>query len=103
MVKDRLGNRIKYLRNEKKWSQEELGEKAGLTYKYIGQIERAEVSPSLETLEKLAKAFAMPVNKLLDFERKGSGKPKEELLREISKRDVELVKKAVAILKKVFD
>lgn len=101
-LRERLGSRIKYLRNGKKWTQEQLGEKAGLTYKYIGQIERAEVSPSLETLEKLAKAFAMPMNKLLDFEKKGSGKAKEDLLQEVSKRDMELVKRAVDVLRRIF-
>jgi XRE family transcriptional regulator, regulator of sulfur utilization len=101
-IKDRLGSRIKYLRGQRKWTQEQLGEKAGLTYKYIGQIERAEVSPSLETLEKLAKAFGMAISTLLSFEKRGSGKTKEDLFREFSKREIEIIKKAAEVLKRVF-
>ena len=101
-LRERLGSRIKYLRNQKKWTQEELGEKAGLTYKYIGQIERAEVSPGLETLEKLAKAFAIPMNKLLDFEKKGAGKSKEDIFENLSKREVEIIRRAIEVLAKIF-
>lgn len=101
-LRERLGSRIKYLRGQRKWTQEQLGEKAGLTYKYIGQIERAEVSPGLETLEKLAKAFGMAMDKLLSFEKKGPGKTKEDIFQDVSKREVELIKHAIEVLKRVF-
>jgi XRE family transcriptional regulator, regulator of sulfur utilization len=101
-LRERLGRRVKYLRDQKKWTQELLGEKAGLTYKYIGQIERAEVSPSLETVEKLAKAFGLGMDKLLSFERRGSGKTREDLFQEVSKREVESVKRAIDVLRRVF-
>ena len=101
-LRERLGSRIKYLRGQRKWTQEQLGEKASLTYKYIGQIERAEVSPSLATLEKLAKAFGMAISELLNFEKRGAGKSKEDIFQELSKREIELIKNATEVLKKVF-
>jgi transcriptional regulator with XRE-family HTH domain len=101
-VRAKLGSRIKYLRDQRNWTQEQLGEKAGLTYKYIGQIERAEVSPGLETLEKLAKAFGLAVSNLLNFEKRGSGKTREDVFQELSKREIEIIKRAVVVLKKVF-
>jgi len=101
-LREILGSRIKYLRGQRKWTQEQLGEKAGLTYKYIGQIERAEVSPSLETLEKLAKAFGMRMDKLLSFKKMGPGKTQEDIFRELSNREVETVKRSIELLKKVF-
>lgn len=41
-----LGKRIRTLRRLKTLTQEELGEKAGLSYKFVGEIERGEVNPS---------------------------------------------------------
>src|SRR5216684_1939014 len=99
-LREKLGKRIKYLRDQRKWTQEQLGEKAGLTYKYIGQIERAEVSPSLETLEKLAKAFGMAISKLLNFEQRTLGKTKEDIFQEFSNREIETIKKAIEVLKR---
>ncbi|MBI4680030.1 MAG: helix-turn-helix transcriptional regulator [Nitrospirae bacterium] len=34
------------------FTQEELGEKAGLSYKFVGEIERGEVNPSLDSPKK---------------------------------------------------
>ena len=101
-LRERLGRRVKYLRDQRNWTQEQLGEKAGLTYKYIGQIERAEVSPSLETLEKLSKAFGIGITKLRNFEKTKLGKTKEDIFQEFTNREVETIRKAVAFLKRIF-
>lgn len=51
-----LGKRVQAMRGARRWTQEELGRKAGLGPKYIGVIERGEKA-SFEAVEKLAKAF----------------------------------------------
>lgn len=48
-----IGNRVKFLRKEKGLTQEELAEKAGLQYQYIGGIERGERNISLLSFEKI--------------------------------------------------
>jgi len=48
-------------RREKGWSQEELGERADLGYKCVGEVERGTVNPSLDSLEKIANALAIEV------------------------------------------
>lgn len=65
----RLGKRIKELRKKHKLTQEELADLSGLDYKYIQRLEgKTPSSPTLNSLEKLAKAFKIKLSKLLDFE-----------------------------------
>jgi len=63
-INEKFGQRIKELRKEHDWTQEELGFKAGLDWRYVGDIERGESSPTLETIKKLAKAFKISLAKL---------------------------------------
>lgn len=64
----RFGKRLKDLRSKKKITQEELAYLADLEYKYIQRLEsKKPSSPTLNTLQKLAKAFRISLSKLLDF------------------------------------
>ena len=60
-----FGDKIYKLRIARGWSQEELGEKAGLHRTYIGSIERTERNISLLNVERLAEAFKLKVRDLL--------------------------------------
>jgi transcriptional regulator with XRE-family HTH domain len=42
-------------------SQEKLAEKADLSYKYVGEVERGCVNISLDSLVRIAKALKMKV------------------------------------------
>ena len=67
-VNIRFGRRLKALRKKKKTTQEELAYLADLEYKYIQRLEgKKPSSPTLNTLEKLAKAFGISPSKLLKF------------------------------------
>uniref|UniRef100_UPI0040289E14 helix-turn-helix domain-containing protein n=2 Tax=Eubacteriales incertae sedis TaxID=538999 RepID=UPI0040289E14 len=48
-----LGKRIRTERIDKKMTQEELAERAGLHPTYIGQVERGEKSLTITSLEKI--------------------------------------------------
>jgi transcriptional regulator with XRE-family HTH domain len=64
----RFGNHLKGLRKKKKLTQEELAELSNLEYKYIQRLEgKRPSSPTLNSLEKLAKAFKTTVPKLVTF------------------------------------
>jgi len=65
MQKEYIGKKIKEYRKIKDLTQENLGEKAGLHYTYIGQVERGEKEPSLKSLIKIANALGVNVDKLL--------------------------------------
>lgn len=60
-----LAKKIRLLRVERGWSQEVLAELAGLHRNYIGHVERTEVNVGLANLEKIARAFEIPVHELL--------------------------------------
>jgi len=63
-----FGKHLKGLRKKKKMTQEELAGSAGLEYKYIQRLEgKKPSSPTLNTLEKLGKAFNISISKLVNF------------------------------------
>lgn len=66
-IKSDFGKRLRKLREERKLTQEELADKAGMHFTYIGQIERGVRNPSLVNLEKLAKALEITAKELFPF------------------------------------
>ena len=67
-VRKLLGQRIRYLRNLRSMTQEQLGDKADVNYKYLGAIERGEKNPSADNLAKIAGALDVKLNELFIFE-----------------------------------
>ena len=68
-ITQEVGARIRYYRNEKKISQEKLSEMSDLHPSYIGQLERGEKTPSIETLYKITQGLSMSLTDyFLDFE-----------------------------------
>ncbi len=59
-----LAHNIRQLRKARGWSQEALAEKSGLHRTYVGDIERVERNVSVDNIEKLARAFSVPVKDL---------------------------------------
>jgi transcriptional regulator with XRE-family HTH domain len=62
-----LGSRVRTLRVERGWSQEALGERAGLSGKFIGEVERGEKSISVDSLYRVSVAFRVPLRELVDI------------------------------------
>ena len=58
-------NKIKKYRNDKVFTQEDLAEKVGVSRVYIGYVEQGRNTPSLEILEKIAKALKVSITDLL--------------------------------------
>ncbi|MBN2136808.1 MAG: helix-turn-helix transcriptional regulator [Sedimentisphaerales bacterium] len=67
-INKEVGFRIRCLREERGWSQEELGQRAGLHRTYIGHVERGEKNLGIENLEKIAKALGVRARNLVDFD-----------------------------------
>ncbi len=60
-----FGAAVRALREAHAWSQEELAEHAGLNRSYVGEIERGTAIASIVTVDKLARAFDVPIATLL--------------------------------------
>src|SRR2546421_5357016 len=63
-----FGRRMRALRSLRNLTQEELGERAGVSGKFVGQIERGAGNPSLKTIARLAQAVGVELPELLRFE-----------------------------------
>ena len=59
-----FGKRIRSIRTGKNISQEKLAELCGLHPTYIGQIERGEKSPTIDSIYKIAEGFGMSMEEL---------------------------------------
>lgn len=65
MNDSKLGQRIRSERKKLAYTQEHLAEMIEVSDAYIGQIERGERSPTLDTLVKLAKSLGVTIDYLL--------------------------------------
>ena len=59
-----IGDRLRALREEKKFSQGEIEKRTGLLRCYISRIECGHTVPAVETLEKFARALEIPMYQL---------------------------------------
>jgi len=59
-----IGERLKALRDQKKMSQGDIEKRTGLLRVYISRVENGHTVPSIETLEKFARALEVPMYQL---------------------------------------
>lgn len=62
-----FGNKVRAVRKERGWSQEELADACELDRTYIGGIERGERNVSLMNIAKIAQALGVKASSLIDF------------------------------------
>ena len=63
-----FGKRLRKLRLEAGWTQEQFAEAAGITTTYTSDLERGTKVPSLTILLRISRAFKIPIAELLrDF------------------------------------
>ena len=59
-----IGERLRALREEKKFTQGEVEKRTGLLRCYISRVENGHTVPAVETLEKFARALEVPMYRL---------------------------------------
>ncbi len=59
-----ISDRLRQLREERKLSQGDIEKRTGLLRCYISRVENGHTVPSIETLEKLARALEIPLYQL---------------------------------------
>jgi len=92
-IVQKVAQKIRGLRKIKKMSQVLLAEKARLHQTLIGKMERAEINPTIISLEKVARALDISLSELLSF-------PEDK--REID-IDVKTFNKAIEILEYILE
>jgi transcriptional regulator with XRE-family HTH domain len=59
-----IAERLRRLRDEKNMSQGDIEKRTGLLRCYISRVENGHTIPAIETLEKMARAFDVPLYQL---------------------------------------
>ena len=67
-IKKLLGKNIKYYREIKNLTQEQLAEKIGINYKSLSTIECGQNFVTAQTLENISKALNVNIKKFFDFD-----------------------------------
>ena len=82
-ITQEVGARIRYYRTEKKISQEKLSEISSLHPSYIGQLERGEKTPSIETIYKITRGLDMKAYRLIEYQSARTQKKLYNVINEI--------------------
>ena len=75
-----LGRRIRVLRNGQGLSQAQLADSAGMSSRYLSEVEAGKRNISIERLEMLANRLSVTLTELLNFEKPGT---REDVLHQI--------------------
>ena len=63
-VRVRIGGRLRELRLEQNLTQETVAERAGVSYKFLGEVERGRANPSLLTIDRICGALGVEIDDL---------------------------------------
>jgi len=99
-VQKAFGRQVRQLRKLRQFTQEEIAGRAGISYKYVGQIERGEVNPSLDIVVRLAQVLEVAPADLLEFAR--PNRPKRVDISSLTVDDIKAIKRTLAVLRRVF-
>lgn len=66
-LREKFGNRVRFLRNANRLTQEQLAERAGISVDFLSLIERGKNSPSFDNLQDLSDALGVAVMDLFNF------------------------------------
>lgn len=89
-----VGLQIRSVRKARGLTQEELAEKADLSYKYIGELERGQVNVSLDSLQRIADALEREIGVFFP--------QPDNPLSNLSPQDLQQIKHTLKLLNKVF-
>ncbi|MCL4384571.1 helix-turn-helix domain-containing protein [Patescibacteria group bacterium] len=64
---EQIGRKVKEIREKANLTQAQVADKAGIHVNYFARLERGEVNPSADILEKIAKALKVASSDILPF------------------------------------
>ena len=108
-----FGRRLRALRKLRMMTQEKLGERAGVSGKLVGQIERGDGNPTLDVIAGLAAGLDVDPGEMLQFEEERPQGPAlgaanafaatEQVSRYLARRPAGEVERALRILEAALD
>ncbi len=63
-IRGQVGEKLRELRRAHRITQEQLAERAGLSYKFVGEIERGQANPTIDTMYQLSRALRIDIHEL---------------------------------------
>lgn len=61
-----MNNRLKVLRAERNWSQQDLADRLDVSRQSVNAIETGKYDPSLPLAFRISKIFALPIEQIFD-------------------------------------
>jgi transcriptional regulator with XRE-family HTH domain len=98
-IRARFGAALRELRVRRELTQEQLAERSGLSYKFVGEIERGLGNPALTSIAGLASGLGIGLPEL--FATVEQPRPPEPEYR-IPQRDLQAVREALASIESAF-
>ena len=105
-VRQALGERVRTLRKDRGLSQQRLGQRSGLSGKFIGEVERGEKSISIDSLYHVSVALDVTLRDLTDMgpaRKRGNNPELEKLSALLSElRNRQHIRRAYGVLRAMF-
>jgi transcriptional regulator with XRE-family HTH domain len=102
-IKELFGRRIQEIRKQKRLSQEQVAEKAGISSNYLSRIECGKENPTLDMLIKHGEALEIDLWEMFDFGHAVSAKELKEAIQKFSLKADEDTLRTIAKIIKVFE
>lgn len=97
-LRRRVGLRIRQLRLGGRLTQEQLAERAGLSYKFIGEVERGTGNPTVDSLAAIARAMNIDLTEFFKISEKSTA----PALVELSEADLTEIREALTKVEHVL-
>ncbi len=103
-IKTLFGKRVRELRKNMGFSQEDLAEKTDISSKYLSRVEMGQHFPSIDTLDRLANALKVELKDFFEFahEARSSRELREVLSGMLKEADEEKLRLLVKIVRVVI-
>ncbi|MCO5935395.1 helix-turn-helix domain-containing protein [Mucilaginibacter sp. RB4R14] len=98
-----LGKKIRLLRHQKGWSQEEVAKRLSISIPAFSKIETGITDINLSRLEQIAVLFEMTVVQLLTYNEVGHDKQIASELENVSKKLMDRETEVIDLQKKVIE
>ena len=107
-INEVVGTQVRHLRKTQGMTQEELAEKSGLSVDHIGKIERGITSPTVESLEQVARGLEVRIANLFDLWEEDSQSQDSvsdlvRISRYLQNKSPDDVKFALSIIRQILD